>query len=739
MSFLSIGATALNAAQLGLVTTEHNIANASTEGYNRQRIGQAPNIALATGAGFIGQGTHVETISRVFNQFITNQVNQSQTVASELETYYDQVALIDNMLADPNAGLSPALQDFFRGVQTVAASPASAPARQALVSSSEALVSRFQGIESRLSELYESVNGQLQSTVGGISSLAAQVAELNQRIVVAEAAVAQPANDLLDQRDQLIGELNKLVRVSTVAESDGSLSVFIGNGQQLVVGVRPNTLQFVPSAADPERFTVAWSNGTSAQELPESIITGGSLAGLLRFRSESLDKAANALGQVAASLALTFNAQHDLGQDLLGGAGAANIADFFTLSSPKVIANQLNTGTATVTASFVSPPPLRLNDGKYSLTFVDPASAPVGVTPGYYLRRADGSLAVTPPSTDLQTVLAQVSAPDEAVRMEDASFFAQLKASDYKLSVVSVGVPNVYSLTRLSDNTPLATGDISSINNLIGSTEGFVLTEQAGSLAVGDNFLIQPTREIARNLDVNALITADPRRVATALPVRTEALSTNTGSGQISFESTVPGADLPTAAAPISLTFDSTTNRFTVSGAASSFVLVTTASGKTLTDLSAVVPPATIPSTIPFVADALVTIDGISFRIAGAPKQGDQFLLAANTGGIADGRNALALGQLQTQQTMEGATTSFQSAYGKLVSDVGNKTREVRVTRDAQQKLLEQAQSAREAQSGVNLDEEASNLLKFQQAYQAAARIMDMGSRLFDEILSIAR
>lgn len=721
MSFLSIGATALNAAQLGLLTTEHNIANASTEGYNRQRIGQAVNVPLATGAGFVGQGTHVETIDRVFNQFITNQVNQSQTVASELETYYDQAALIDNMLADPDAGLSPALQDFFRGVQTVAASPASAPARQALVSSAEGLVSRFQGIESRLSELYDSVNGQLQATVGGINSLASQIAELNQRIVVAEAAVAQPANDLLDQRDNLIAELNTLVRVNTVTESDGSVSVFIGNGQQLVVGVRSNTLQALPSAADPERFAVALTNGISAQELPESIITGGSLAGLLRFRSESLDQAANALGQIAASTALTFNAQHDLGQDLLGNAGAANIADFFTLSTPKVVANQLNTGTATVTASLVSPPPLRLNDGKYSLTF----DAPSG---NYSLRRADGSL-VGAPNADLQTVLAGATPPaDEPVRMDETNFFTQLKASDYRLTHVGGGS---YSLTRLSDNALLVTDTVANINAQIGASEGFVVnapTPPAVLPAVNDSFLIQPTREIARNIGVNTQITADPRRMATALPVRTEALNNNVGSGRINLESVVPNATLPTSGTPVTLQYNSLTNQFSVSGAGSA--LVTSSSGSTLVAL---------PGNIPYQADALITVNGVSFRVSGQPANGDQFLLAANTNGIADGRNALALGQLQTQQTMEGATTSFQSAYGKLVSDVGNKTREVRVTRDAQQKLLEQAQSAREAQSGVNLDEEAANLLKFQQAYQAAARIMDMGSRLFDEILSIAR
>lgn len=722
MSFLSIGVTALNAAQLGLLTTEHNIANASTVGYNRQRIGQAANIPLATGSGFVGQGTHVDSIRRVYNEFITNQVNQSQTVTSELSAYYDQIKLIDNMLADPNAGLSPALQDFFRGVQTVAASPASAPARQAMVSSAEALVSRFQSIDNRLSELYDSVDGQIQSTISGINSLATQIAELNQRIVVAEAAVAQPANDLLDQRDQLVAELNTLVRVNTVTESDGSYSVFIGNGQQLVIGTRANSLVAVPSYADPERMTVGITNGNTTQQIPENIITGGSLSGLLRFRSESLDRAANSLGQIATSIALTFNAQHDLGQDLLGNVGAANIADFFNLSSPKVVANQLNLGDGEITATFVTPPPMRLNDGAFSLSF----NNATGTYTVSQMTSGGGSWS----SADLSALMDTVeTATGQRIDLSEGNFFTQLTGSDYRLTFN--GGTN-YTLTRLSDNTAFGPADLATLNGLIGPSEGFTLSAPAGTPQVNDSFLIQPTREVARNIDVSNLISADPRRIATALPVVAQAPISNLGSGRITFESLVPGATAPTAGSPVTLTFDGAVPQgFTVTGVAPGTNVAVTTNSTTTVYAS--------PATIPYTPDALITVNGMSFRVSGTPQATDQFTLSANVNGIADGRNALALGQLQTQLTMEGATSSFQGAYGQLVSDVGNKTREVRVTRDAQQKLLEQAQAAREAQSGVNLDEEAANLLKYQQAYQAAARIMDVGNRLFDELLSIAR
>jgi len=131
------------------------------------------------------------------------------------------------------------------------------------------------------------------------------------------------------------------------------------------------------------------------------------------------------------------------------------------------------------------------------------------------------------------------------------------------------------------------------------------------------------------------------------------------------------------------------------------------------------------------------TINGISFEISGNPADNDTFTLDRNSGGVSDGRNANLLGQLQTQGTVDGGASTYQASYARLVSTIGNKTRETQVTRDAQQALVDQGVAAREGQSGVNLDEEASNLLKYQQAYQASAKMISIASDLFNTILSI--
>ncbi len=171
-SLFSIGLTGLNAAQAGLSTTSHNIANVGTAGYSRQSITQSTNPAQFTGGGFLGEGTKVDTVKRAYDDFLTRQVLSADTKYNEYDTYNTQIAQLDNLLADSSAGLTPAYQSFFQGVQEVAANPSSIPARQSLLSTGESLVSRFQTLSDRVNEIRSGVEGQIQDTVQSISTYA---------------------------------------------------------------------------------------------------------------------------------------------------------------------------------------------------------------------------------------------------------------------------------------------------------------------------------------------------------------------------------------------------------------------------------------------------------------------------------------------------------------------------------------------------------------------------------------
>ena len=231
-----IGVSGLAAAQAGLLTTGHNITNANTQGYHRQNVQQSAAAPVLTGSGFLGQGVQIDTVLRAYSQYLDSQLAQSQAQSSYYSTYHAQLSQIDNVVADTNAGLSPALQEFFSATQAVAANPSDLPSRQSLLSAGAVLASRFNTLASRFDELRSGINSQITSTVGEINSYAQQIATLNGSILGAQQNASQPPNDLLDQRDALVAKLNELVGASVTRQSDGTLNVFIGNGQNLVVG-----------------------------------------------------------------------------------------------------------------------------------------------------------------------------------------------------------------------------------------------------------------------------------------------------------------------------------------------------------------------------------------------------------------------------------------------------------------------------------------------------------------------
>lgn len=636
MSTLSIGVSGLNAANIGLSTASHNIANASTPGYNRQVIVQGTNIAVMSGAGFIGQGTNVQTVKRVYDGFLAQQVLSAQTGASEMDSYLQQIQQIDNLLADTSSGLSPVLAAFFAGVQEVAANPSSIPARQSMLSAGQSLVARFQGLDQRLSEIRDGVNTQISGEVSLINSYATQIADLNERILLARAGTRnQEPNDLLDQRDQLLADLNQSIKVSALVQSDGSVNVFFGNGQPLVVGEQAYAFTAKASSTDPERIVVAMevSPGNSI-ELPESQIVGGKLGGLVAFRSQSLDEAQNSLGRIAIALALDFNDQHQLGMDLTGAVGG----EFFDVAEPTVRPNSLNTGTGNIEVSF------------------------------------------------------------------GATASADLTSSDYQLSFDG----SQYTLVRLADGTARTYATLPQ------TVDGMTIDVGGWTPTANDSFVIQPTRAGASGLGVAVV---DARNIAAAAPMRSSAAIGNTGTAAISQGSVnAPPPPDVNLAQTVTITFNNPPTTFNVAG---------TGTGN--------------PTNVVFTAGANISYNGWTIQIVGSPAVGDTFAVSANANGVSDNRNATALAGLQTAVSMLGGTASYQSAYSQIVSAVGNKTREVQATGAAQQSLADAAEAERQKVSGVNLDEEAANLLRYQQAYQAAARVIEISNKLFDDLLAVMR
>ncbi|KQQ88013.1 flagellar hook-associated protein FlgK [Massilia sp. Leaf139] len=647
-NLLSIGKSGLYAAQTALTTTGHNITNANVEGYSRQGVVQATSITMETGVGFVGTGTKVAEIKRYSDDFLNNQVRTATASTGSLDAYYAQISQIDNLLADTTSGLSPAIQNFFSSVQDVTGNGASIPSRQALLSSSETLAASFQQIDARLEEIGEGVNSQIESNVNLINTYAKQIAEINAKIGSYGSTAQRQPNDLLDQRDQLVMELNKHVKASVTPGSNNALNVSIGNGQPLVVGQQAFQLATMKTPTDLTRVTVGYVTGDKVTQLPENAVTGGELGGLLEFRSGTLDRVQNSIGRLAIGMAFTFNAQHKLGIDGAGQQGK----DFFVQAPAYVAAAVDNAGTAKVGATVTDP--TKLTDSDYKV-------------------ESDGS-----------------------------SFF----------------------VTRLSDNQRTKVDPYNAAGTTV-KVDG-VDFAISGTASSGDNYLVRPTANGASGFN---LALSDVGQIAAGTPIATAAPIANKGSGQISAGSVSASYFTAPPALPVSLSFDAAGGG-QLTGFPAGASVTMTLNGATTTHTG---------GSAPFKAGASYSFSGVNLTMSGVPQQGDKFTVSANTAGTADTRNIQALGALQTKNIFNGGSATYQSAFAQTVSAVGNKTREVQVNASAGEALLKQVTGAASDVSGVNLDEEATNLLKYQQAYQAAGKVMQIANTIFDTLLSIAR
>jgi len=338
----SIGQSALAAAQAAQATTGHNISNATTPGYSRQVVVQSTAGAINYGYGFVGQGTNIAEVKRIYDNFLAKQVMASQTNASSLDAYSTEISQINNVVADTSAGLSPAMQTFFTSLQNLASTPNNDGARQSVLSSGQSLVARFQSLNDQMAKSRTNINNQIGSSVDSINAYAKQIQSLNVAIIKASGATGAAPNDLLDQRDQAIADLNKVVKVTTVRQDNGSQSVFIGNGQPLVLGDTVSTLAATQAPSDPTRLQISYQTNGQSIVIPDGAFVGGALGGALQYRKDTLDQTQNSLGRVAIALGSSFNAQHKLGQDQNGKMGS----DFFTIAPPVVYGDKKNSADA---------------------------------------------------------------------------------------------------------------------------------------------------------------------------------------------------------------------------------------------------------------------------------------------------------------------------------------------------------------------------------------------------------
>lgn len=665
-SLISIGLSGLSASQTALATTGNNIANVDTAGYSRQSVVQKSASAEFIGVGYVGNGTTVADVRRIYSEYLNTQLRTSTGLDAEAQTYLTQINQTDALLADSTTGISSVLSSFFAALQTAAENPTDASARALLLTNASGLAERFGSVYSQLADQNTYINSQLSSMAEQVNQLASSIANYNQAIVQASANGATP-NDLLDARDQALVDLSELVGVTVVMEGNNA-NVFIGSGQPLVMGNTASTLTAEPSTTDPTRLNLMLTSGYSSIDVT-SVVSGGSISGLVRYREEVLDPTLNELGRLALVIADQVNSQLGQGIDLNGDFGTSLFSD-------------INSALAASQRSL----------------------AQAGNSAG------SGNL---------------------SVYIEDSS---KLSTSDYEVTFSSA---TGYSVRRLSDGADLGSYDLS--DDPAPVIDGFSLAMEAGTVAAGDKFTIIPTRTAAGSIGV---VMTDASKLAFAAPLVATSSSGNYGTGSISSVALASGSalDIYDAAAnadtqasiqnamPVKLVFDAASGSaqgytlYDVQGNALGTGSIVPGQSNTVTVSIAANPPS-VPSAFEF-----------ELSISGSPAAGDSFTVAFNADSDSDNRNALALLDLQTASTV--GKHSITSTYSQLIETVGAKASQAALDASATSTILSQATANRESVSGVNLDEEAANLIKFQQYYTAAAQVIKAAQQMFDTIIN---
>lgn len=625
----SIGTSALNAAYTALRTAGNNIANVNTPGYTRQTVVMAPQVGSFMGGSYLGQGVAVADVRRTYSEFLTGQAHQAAATASQANTRATQLGQVAALFNNPETGVGTAIDNFFGAVQDLTQRPGDVSVRQQMISRGNLLAQRFNDVGARLTEMRNGTDRQVRLEADSVNRLAQEIATLNDKIALARGNGAAP-NDLLDRREAAIRRLNESVRVTTIAQDDGALNVFLGNGQPLVVGAQANTFSVRASPQDPLQLqagvTVA---GGAFLGVEADAIRGGRIGGLMQFRTTDLPAAENELGRLALVLSSEFNLQHRLGNDGSNQPGT----DFFR--------------------------PLPVNNVLAAPTNGNPATT------------------------------ASVAVND----------IGALVASDYRIDYDGTN----YRLQRLSDNREW-TSATPSFNQ-----DGLTFSLASTPPAAGDSFMIRPFAAANRDLAVNI---TQGRQIAAAVPVQATQPATNLGSLVVDSMSVQGPTRNPALTNAVNVVFTSASAYEIRSG-------------------------ATVLGTGSYTSGGTIAFNGWQMTVRGTPAVGDTLAVSVSSGGGGDNRNALQLAGLADRLLVDGAT--LNGGYANFIARIGGAAEGAEVFALAQDAVRESTEAAESSAGGVNLDEEATRLIQYQQQYQAAAKIIAVGRTIFEEIVSLGR
>lgn len=628
----------------------------------------------------LGLGVGQGTTERLISEFTLKQLRRDTSNYSYAQQYVAEANRVDALFSNPANSIATGINDLFKQFQIANNEPATLANRQLIIGSSQALLDKFNTLSSQVLDQDNFVNQQLDIYTSETNSYIKQIASLNQEIASYGTGNSRPVPlDLLDKRDLAIKKLSEMVEIRTLDADNGEKMVFLATGQSLVVERGEFNLVALRGNPDPSvrDLKLQLSNRSTVERDIDIDNLGGKIGGLLKFREEILVPTQNRLGQLALSMTDAMNTQNRLGMNLNGEIGG----DLFKLPVSSGFAFPANTGAGAVSVA------IEAGKGKD-----------------------------LPPNDFLLTVEAG------AVRVQ---------ALDAKGEII-VGSDKVVPIGGF----PVTISSVDASDDLYGLE--ITLT---GAPAVGDKFELKPLTTASRTL---SLATTRPEDIALASPVRADFSVTNLGNAKVdgltvtnTTPATLPdygfGSPSGLVNGPWTMTYTGGDTFEIVDNAGN---LVTTAAfgSNQYKDI--------------FAQSGITPHPGFDFSVTGIPKVGDTFTISFNEGGFNDNRNGLALSALQTASKTRlnplsgidsANAVNFNQSYADMVSLIGERTSQGRNNEAAGKALLEQTTAWYESLSGVSLDEEASNLIRFQQTYAAAAQIISTSQTVFDTLLAAVR
>lgn len=625
---LTIGSIATNTFKTALNVTSHNVANVATEGYTRQRAEISSNSPGVTGTGFLGGGSTVDSIERVYADYIQTQLVDSQSLVERYNTQLQLGNQIEGIVAGNDQGIQQVIQSYFDSLQTLAGNPTSNTSRQLVISEASNLENHINNLTTVMEETQTQVNGQISGLAVEINNRLETIQAINTQVENANNNGRQPPNDLLGQRNQAILELSQYMDITTFDQENGRIDIHTGNGKLPLLS--DNTLTRLETDlsayADEKRIEVYMTLGGQKQVVSDSI-NGGQLGGVLDFRENLLDKAQIDLGLTLNGLTSSMNWQHYQGYDINGDAGG----DLFAPLAMNAIKSSTNTGT---------------ESGSNILVSFNPNE---GVSEPPYTNNV--SLATPPTNLDDQPA---TFGEKETYLQNAFNAIGQFEGREYELRYdLATDSFDVYDYKAKVPVEDTSGTPINIARGVVGSVDGFSFDLTAVAVpADNDTFLVKPHQEML--VDFASTI-ADFDAIATRGQSPVPATVDNDGDGDIDLDDREPSA-------------------------------------------------------------AAV---GDNVNVANMANLQSAKILLSNDSG-------------QASETLLGG-------YSKMVTNVGMYVRSSSIQLTAQTNVFQQISDQRESYSGVSLDEEAANLIKFQQAYEAAAQIIATSQSLFQTILSTVR